>query len=355
MDDSNDRTRELAATVEEAHAARRALRIVGSDSKRALAREVDGAELHTAGHCGIVDYEPTELVLTARTGTPLAEIEATLSAQGQMLGSESPHLGPGATLGGTVACGLSGPRRPYAGALRDFVLGVRIVNGQGQPLRFGGQVIKNVAGYDLSRLMVGAQGTLGLLLEVSLKVQPRPECEITMALELEHDEALARMNGWAGQPLPISAGAHDGTRLHVRLSGTEAGVESACAEIGGDRVDAADAWWEMLRERRHPLFEGPGSLWRLSLPPAAELPPLQGDWLLEWGGAQRWLRSDLPAEAVRMAAASVGGHATCIAGDMPVDGPFHPLPPAMIAAQQRIKAALDPQGILNPGRLYPGL
>jgi glycolate oxidase FAD binding subunit len=354
MANGNDRSAELAASVADAFSAGRPLRPVGGDTKRRLGRAVDAEPLTLAGHTGIVEYEPTELVVTVRSGTPLAELETALAERGQMLGFEPPHLGAGATVGGTVACGLSGPRRPYAGAARDFVLGVRILNGRGQPMRFGGQVIKNVAGYDLSRLMAGAQGTLGVLLEVSLRVLPRPSCEVTLVHELDAAAALEAVNRWAGQPLPVSAASHDGERLRLRLSGTEAGVDAARAELGGESdTDGAD-WWTDLRERRLEHFAGDGPCWRLAVAPAAPLPDLPGRWLLDWGGAQRWLRSDMPAEAVRAAATAGGGHATRIDDPDADDGPFQPLPDAVLGVHRRLKAALDPAAILNPGRLYAG-
>ena len=355
MADSNDRTDILAAAVAAASAEGRPLRPVGGDTKRDYGRAVAAEPLPLADHTGIVEYEPTELVVTARAGTPLAELETALAAQGQMLGFEPPHLGAGATLGGTVACGLSGPRRPYAGAARDFVLGVRLINGRGQPLRFGGQVIKNVAGYDLSRLMAGAQGTLGVLLEVSLRVLPRPPCELTLVQELTADAALAAVNRWAGQPLPISAACHDGERLRLRLSGTRAGVDAARAQLGGEIDDDGARWWRDLRERQLPFFAGDGPCWRLAVTPAAPQPDLPGRWLLDWGGAQRWLRSDAPTATVRAAALAAGGYATRIDAAGDDAGPFQPLPPAVFGVHRRLKAALDPAGILNPGRLYAGL
>ncbi len=351
---NGDRTEELGEAVVAAAEAGTPLRPLGGDTKRDLGRPVAAEQLRLAGHAGIVEYEPTELVVTARAGTPLAELEAALAERGQMLGFEPPHLGSGATLGGTVACGLSGPRRPYAGSARDYVLGVRMLNGRGEVLRFGGQVIKNVAGYDLSRLMAGAQGTLGVLLEVSLRVLPVPGHEVTLVHELDAGTALAEINRWAGQPLPISAACHDGERLRVRLSGTEAGVRAAVTQLGGAVDGDGAAWWQALRERTLPFFAGDAPLWRLAVAPAAPQPDLAGSWLLDWGGAQRWLRSDAPAEQVRSAAAAAGGHATRI---RPIDddGPFQPLPEPLFALHRRLKAALDPHGILNPGRLYAGL
>ena len=355
MAPGTDRTDQIAAAVAAAAEAGQPLRPVGGDTKRDLGRAVEAEPLSLAGHAGIVEYEPTELVVTARAGTPLDELESALAGRGQMLGFEPPHLGAAATLGGTVACGLSGPRRPYAGSARDFVLGVRLVNGRGQVLRFGGQVIKNVAGYDLSRLMTGAQGTLGVLLEVSLRVLPRPAVEVTLVQELDAGEALETMNRWAGRPLPISAACHDGGRLRVRLSGTERGVRAARAVLGGEPDAEGESWWRQLRERTLPFFgDGDARCWRLAVAPASPLPPgLPGQWLLDWGGAQRWYRGEAPVDAIREAARAAGGHAVRLGpGD---DGPFHPLPDPVLALHRRLKAAFDPRGILNPGRLYAGL
>ncbi len=346
---AQDLTQELAQRVRAAYAAARPLRIVGGASKTWLGRAVAGEVLEVAGHRGIVRYEPTELTLTARAGTPLAELEATLAEGGQCLPFEPPHHGGAATLGGTVACNLAGPARPYLGACRDFVLGVCIVNGRGEVLRFGGEVMKNVAGYDLSRLMAGAQGTLGVLLEVSMKVLPRPAAELTLALEMAAGEAIARFNAWAGRPLPITAACHDGQRAFVRLAGAESAVRAARERIGGEVLAEGKAFWRSVREHTHPFFAAGGGLWRLSLPPAAPLAPYPRQFI-DWGGAQRWVYSE---RALWEAAAAAGGHATrWRAGTGEV---FQPPPPALLALHRRLKQAFDPAGILNPGRLYAGL
>ncbi len=376
---SQDLTQSLADRVAAAQAAGSALRIQGGGSKTWLGRRVAGEELAVAGHRGILSYEPTELVITARAGTPLAEIKAALAERGQWLAFEPPHFdarpapggGPGAdagaTLGGTIACGLSGPARPYAGAARDFVLGVRIINGRGEVLRFGGEVMKNVAGYDLSRLMVGAQGTLGVLLEVSLKVLPRPATELTLALDLTAGEAIDRFNRWAGQPLPLSAACHDGERAYIRLAGGEAAVLAAQARLGGEALDAGADFWRGVRELTHAFFRDPAPLWRLSVPPTAPNDPRLGRQFIDWGGALRWVQGEQPQWP---AAQALGGHSTYYgrgpagqpglqaggqAGDPPAGQVFQPLPPALLALHQRLKAAMDPRGILNPGRLYRDL
>ena len=333
--------------------------IRGGGSKDFYGNAPRGETLDVSGHTGIVGYEPTELVITARGGTPLAEVEATLAARGQMLAFEPPHFGDAttsvATIGGCVAAGLSGPRRAAAGSVRDFVLGVKLLDGRGRELNFGGQVMKNVAGYDVSRLVAGSLGTLGLILEVSLKVLPRPAAEATLRLDLPAARVLDTMNGWAGKPLPISATAWQDDTLTLRLSGARAAVAAAIDKLGGERVgdDAAAQFWAGLREQRLDYFAGPDPLWRLSLPSVAALVDLPGATLIEWGGAQRWLRSGAAVAEVRAAAARVGGHATLFRGGDRNGGVFAPLDPVLARIHRDLKRAFDPNGIFNPGRLYP--
>jgi len=353
MAQDNDISQQLADAVKSAAQKRAPLAIAGSGSKRFHTGEIAGEKLHVTGHRGIVSYEPTELVITARAGTPLAEIEAALAGKGQMLGFEPPHFGATATIGGTLACGFSGPRRPYAGAARDFVLGTTIVNGQGEILHFGGQVMKNVAGYDVSRLMVGALGTLGVLLEMSLKVLPKPAQEITLAFEMPAGKAISTLNDWAGQPLPLSAAAHAGDTLYVRLSGTEVGVRAACARLHGTTVDNGGDFWRALREQQHDFFQDEIPLWRLSVPPAAPPLTLPGEWLIDWGGAQRWLKTDVPAEQVHRVASRVGGHASLFRETRHRADALPPLPTALMALHLHLRQAFDPAGILNRELLYP--
>ena len=348
----SDRAEQLKDQVLAAAADRTALRIVGSDTKAFLGRATTGEPLVTRGHTGIVHYEPTELVITARAGTPLAEIEAALAEHNQILGFEPPHLGEGATLGGTIACNLSGPRRAYAGAARDFVLGSKVLNGKGEILTFGGEVMKNVAGYDVSRLMTGAMGTLGVLLEVSVRVVPRPETHITVARKTTEQDALFLLHRWACSQLPVTATCFHGDTLYVRLCGTPKGVEAARQRVGGDLIDAGLDFWSRLREQRHAFFTARRPIWRLSV--ASNTPPgdIDGKWLYEWGGAQRWLVSDAPAEEIRAWARHAGGHATLVHNKPQADDVFQPLPAGLLTLHQRLKAAFDPQGILNPGRMY---
>ena len=341
--------------VRAAAADKRALRLRGGGSKDFYGNEPRGELLDTRGHSGIVAYEPTELVVTARCGTPLAELESVLSAQGQYLPFEPPHFGAGATVGGCVAAGLSGPRRANAGALRDFVLGLKIIDGRGALLGFGGQVMKNVAGYDLSRLLAGSLGTLGLILEVSLKVMPRPRAELTVSLELPQARALESLNRWAGQPLPVSASAWSDGDLRLRLSGAQSAIGAAAEKLGGEPMpaDAAARFWEEIREQSAPFFAGETPLWRLSLPPHAPQVELPGAQLIEWGGALRWLKSSAEAATVRAAAARAGGHATLFRAADKAAGAFAPLPPAGARLHRELKQVFDPAGIFNPGRLYP--
>ncbi len=349
---ADDFIREIQDRIRD-HAGRRApLRIRGGGTKDFYGAALSGELLEVAGYAGVVAYEPRELVVTVRAGTRLADLEAALAAERQMLPFEPPHFGEGATIGGTVAAGLSGPRRAYAGAVRDFVLGARIVNGKGEDLSFGGRVIKNVAGYDVSRLMAGAFGTLGVLTELSFKVLPRPPAETTLAFEMDEKTMIERVNRWAGQPLPLSASAWTGGRLEVRLSGAASAVAAARAKLGGEEVPGRDGFWRDLREQRLPFFRAGEPLWRLSVPQTAAPLATPHPQLIEWGGGLRWVSGALDARQVRAAVERAGGHATLFRATDKSAGAFHPLQPAIAKIHRRLKAAFDPAGILNPGRLY---
>jgi len=271
-----------------------------------------------------------------------------------MLGFEPPFVDAGATLGGTVAAGLAGPRRAYSGAVRDFILGANFVNGKGEIITAGGKVMKNVAGFDLFRPMAGAMGTLGVLLKLAFRVIPRPEEERTLLHE-ENDErsALKKMGDWAVKTQAISAAAWDGSNIRIRLSGSAASIEHGHRQIGGDFV-ADGNYWQDLNNFRLDFFQQQGRLWRLSVAPMSE--PIGHDQpqLIDWGGAQRWLKSDSPAEEVRSWATRLGGHATCFSEDE-TTVTYHPLEGNLLAMNQHFKTALDPAGILNPGRMYPDL
>ena len=347
MVDNRDISADLAARVRDAGQQNQGLYITGAGTKSFYVGKPVGTPLHVGLHQGIVSYEPAELVITARAGTPLSTIEAVLSEKNQMLAFEPPQFGDGATLGGTIACGFSGPRRPYVGSARDFVLGVKTINGRGEILTFGGQVMKNVAGYDLSRLICGSLGTLGVILEVSLKVLPCPAAEMTLIFEIDVMDAIARMNEWAAQPLPLSGACHGGDTLFIRLSGSETAIAAAHTRLGGEVHPKGAEYWQELKEHRRVFFSGNTPLWRLSVPPATDEINLPGNWKLDWGGAQRWLKSDAPPDRVRRAAESAGGHATLFRGGGAGTARFHPLPAAMQMLQQRIKHALDPAGLFN--------
>ena len=352
---------ELSDRIRAAAAARRALCIRGGGSKDFFGQAPVGDRLDVRSYRGIVGYEPTELVISARCGTPLLEVEATLAERGQMLAFEPPGFGGAATIGGVVAAGLSGPRRASAGAVRDFVLGATLLDGAGQALRFGGQVMKNVAGYDVSRLACGSLGILGPIVEVSLKVQPLPAAVCTLRMAIDERAALHAINQWSGQPLPLSASLWCDGSLTLRLSGAPAAVEAAAARFQRERAAArlgdtdALAFWTGIREQGDPFFGGALPLWRLSLPSVAPALDLPGSQMIEWGGAQRWLRSAADAATIRAAAARAGGTATLFRGGDHAVGVFHPLPPANAALQRRLKDVFDPGRLFNPGRMYPDL
>ncbi|MBL8383934.1 MAG: glycolate oxidase subunit GlcE [Burkholderiales bacterium] len=352
----------LVDAVKSAGAHGRALRVRGGGSKDFYGQALEGDVLDTRAVRGIVAHEPTELVLTARGGTPLAEVEDVLARAGQMLPFEPPHFGPGATIGGAVAAGLAGPRRAatngYTGAIRDFVLGVTLLDGRGEVLRFGGRVMKNVAGYDVSRLIAGSMGTLGVILEVSLKVLPRPPAACTLRLALpDPARAIEQLNAWGGMPLPLTASAYRDGDLALRLEGAESAVKAACRRIGGERVDdaAAAAFWTGMREQTDPFFSLPGALWRVAVPSTAVPLGLPGAQLVEWGGALRWLKGDADAALVRREALRAGGHATLFRGGDKAVGVFTALDPVKARIHARLKAAFDPARVFNRGRMYAEL
>jgi glycolate oxidase FAD binding subunit len=354
---------QLAAAIRAAAASNAPLRIRSGGTKDFYGQqergrdEASGGILDPSAYAGIVDYEPTELVVTARAGTRLGQLETELNERGQMLAFEPPHFGAGATLGGCIATGLSGPRRASAGAVRDFVLGVRMLDGRGDDLSFGGQVMKNVAGYDIPRLMAGSLGTLGLLLEVSLKVLPLPVEERTLRLSMNEAEAVEKMNRWAGKPLPVSATCFCDGELTVRLSGATSAVRAARAVLGGEEIAEGSSFWKSIREQTHPFFQSGKQLWRLSIKSTTAPLSLPGKQLIEWGGALRWLsiNAEMDTDAVQKAAKDAGGHATLFRSRTPAAAVFHPLPPAMMNIHRRLKEKFDPMRIFNPGRLYPEL
>lgn len=354
----------LQQRIRDAAAAGSTLNIVGHGSKAFYGGDPVGEPLAMGELAGISSYEPSELVVTAKAGTPIAELEAALAEKGQHLPFEPPRFNGRGTVGGMVASGLSGPARASVGALRDHLLGVTVVNGQGEAMRFGGTVMKNVAGYDVSRVMAGSMGVLGVIAEVSLKVLPLPYAEATLRFELGQAQALLQLNRWGSQPLPINASAWWDGALVLRLAGARAAVQSATLTLGGELIPDALArpFWTGLRDHSDEFFlgaeravQGGAALWRLSLPQTAPALSLHGEQLVEWGGAQRWITTPMAAAQVREMAASVGGHATLFRATDKSAGAFAPLTPALARIHGALKKSFDPQGVFNPGRLYPEL
>jgi FAD/FMN-containing dehydrogenase len=369
LNTSDPALRRLIDQVCTARDMKAALDIRGGGTKAFYGGPPRGEPLELQSLAGISSHEPTELVVTVRAGTPLAELEAALGEHGQCLAFEPPRFARDAqaglgTVGGMVAAGLSGPARASAGAVRDHVMGATVLNGRGELLTFGGQVMKNVAGYDVSRLMAGSMGVLGVLCEVSLKVLPLPVAQMSFEHELDAAQALAWLASQRAKPLPLTASSWHQGRLRVRLSGARAAVRWAGQQLGGRALDAneAAAWWRDVRDQRGAFFviddaalAGGECLWRLSLPPTAPVLDLPGAQFIEWGGALRWLRTYASAAAVRAAAAGVDGHATLFRGADKSAGAMAPLSAPLMRIHRELKAAFDPAGIFNPGRLYADL
>jgi len=349
---------EFMDRIKSAAADKTPLCIQGGATKNWYGQSPRGEILDTSKHTGIIDYDPTELVITARCGTLLSDLQGTLAEQGQMLAFEPPAFGAQATIGGVIASGLSGPRRATAGSARDFVLGAVLINGRAERLVFGGQVMKNVAGYDVSRLLCGSMGFLGLLTDISIKVLPVPRSEITLGFDMAQDAGLATMNSWTGKPLPISATSWENGQLLVRLSGSQAATHAAQLQLGGTPVNPAQAaqHWTSLREQHHAFFNDQPVLWRLSLPATTPALELGGQQLIEWGGAQRWLINPIcDAVELRQKIQEAGGHATLFKSHDKSVAVFQSLSAPLFKIHQRLKAEFDPAGIFNPGRLYPEL
>jgi glycolate oxidase FAD binding subunit len=345
----SDVIQQFQDTIRAAATNKTPLRLRGSGSKDFYNVRLEGDILDTRAYSGIVEYEPTELVFTARAGTPLREVEAALSENGQILPFEPPHFGPDATFGGCIAAGFSGPRRAYQGSARDFVLGIRMLNGAGEDLRFGGQVMKNVAGYDVSRLIAGSFGTLGLMLEVSVKVLPGPKVEQTLKFEMDEARAIETMNRWAGQALPLSATCYVDNSLHIRLSGAASAVTAATKKLGGDSI-GGDAFWYSIREQTHPFFVDAKSLWRLSIKPTSK-PLALGPTLIEWNGSLRWITGAGELDRMHAAAVQAGGHATLFRSSENA-GAIQQLDTGLLKLNKKLKLALDPESIFGPGRLH---
>lgn len=351
MSDCRD---EIASKLHDAFQRKQALQIKAGSTKQFYGRDIQAEALSLTDHSGIIEYEPSELYITARSGTPLREIEQTIAEQQQILPCEPPYFGATATLGGTIACGLAGPRRASAGNVRDCILGTEILNGKGELLRFGGKVMKNVAGYDVSRLMCGALGTLGVLMSVSLRLLPKPACEQTIVLALDSSTAISKMNQLANTPMPISATFYDGHELYIRLSSSLSAVEACKNEIDGEIVNNNDMFWTNIKEQTHDFFNSDEPLWRISVPPSTETLNISGENVIEWNGALRWYKSDADESTIRTEAERVRGHATLFKGNT-TNQIFHPLPMLSMKLHKKLKQVLDPVGILNPGKMFAEL
>ncbi len=356
----SDLTQSLMEQVNHAVTAGSTLEIVGGGSKKFMGRAVVAdAGIHIGEHRGIVSYHPIELVLTARAGTPLSDIEETLAEQGQMLAFDPPrfeyHGGTiTGTIAGTLAANQSGPARPWSGSVRDAVLGVRLINGRGEHLRFGGQVLKNVAGYDLSRAQAGAMGTLGVITEVSLKVMPKPTASLTLVQTMDAALAVEKMNQFAGQPRPLTSACWQGGRLYLRLAGVPAAIESTVRRWGGEVLEGEEeaTFWQTLRDQRQSFFTASDPLWRFSINSAAPHWRSDADWLIDWGGSQRWLRGDFPHAELEREAREAGGQVSLFRGGNRSGEVFATPSSAVQLLHRRLKTAFDPAGVFNPGRLY---
>ena len=350
-----DISQQLREQVLQARSSGEKLNIVGGGSKAFIGREPNPKAriLDMSGHTGIVDYHPVELVMTVRAGTPLSDIEAALAEQGQALHFESPHFGSGSTIGGTLACNLSGPSRPWAGSVRDQVLGIRLLNGKGEHLRFGGEVMKNVAGYDLSRLQAGALGTLGAITEISLKVMPNHAASLTLVQDMAMEEVLHYMNSRAAESKPITAACWVDGKVYLRLSGAKTAVEATAQKWSGNVMEQGEAFWRSVQVMQHEFFADKSApLWRFSVGSTATNPALDGDWFIDWAGAQRWYKGTAELNDMEPLARVAGGQVSLFRGGDRSEEVMHSQPNALKMIQRRMKASFDPDGIFNPGRLY---
>jgi glycolate oxidase FAD binding subunit len=349
-----DCSNEIVSTIQDAFHEKSKLQLCAGSTKQFYGRSINAKPISLAEHTGIIEYEPSELYLTARSGTLLSEIEDEVAAQNQILPCEPPYYGSTATLGGTIACGLAGPRRVSDGDVRDCILGSEIINGKGEKLRFGGKVMKNVAGYDVSRLMCGALGTLGIIMTVSMRLLPKPEKEQTIALSVDYETALNKLNRWANTPLPITASFYDGNELFVRLSSSESAIDACKKSIGGELTDTKHLLWNNIKEHQHNFFNTQKPLWRISVPPNTQKLNLPGNNVMEWNGALRWYSCEADAETIRTEVERAGGHATLFKGDI-TDQIFHPLSKPSMKIHKKLKHVFDPAGILNPEKMFAGI
>lgn len=345
----------LCEAVRKASENRQPLQIQGNGSKNFYGPPGTGETLSTAELSSIVAYEPSELFITARAGTLLSEVEAALDDANQILPFEPPQYGRQATIGGTVACGLSGPRRPYSFAMRDCILGTRLINGKGEHLTFGGQVVKNVAGYDVSRFMCGAMGTLGVITEISLKTIPKPESEITLAYEQPFEQALDFMQRLLQTNLPVTASYYENNRLYLRIAGNENVIDKVKQRLGGEQLDDNKQLWHSVKEHQRDFFESDKNLWRCMVPVNCGALSINGESVFEWNGGLRWYTSDDDMQSVMKITKSAGGYATLFRAKSSQAHRFAEPATALKKLHLKLKQAFDPGNILNPGRMYPWL
>ena len=342
-------------------AIRSPLYIHGGNSKLFYGNTVDAQAVDVSKHTGVISYDPTELCITVRAGTLLSDIEKLLASRNQILPFEPPQYSPQATIGGAIASGISGPRRAYTGSVRDAILGVKIINGEGEIVSFGGQVMKNVAGYDLSRMMVRSQGTLGLILEVSVRLLPKPKKEITVSFDATQDLALKYFQSSRTQQLSITASAWFNDQAYLRLSGSEQSLadklKNVVSQTESKPIENSEQFWSDIRDHKHHFFGRTDKpLWRLSLPPAAEeITQFGENQFIEWGGAQRWVSTNTPANIIHSTANSRNGYATLFQGDIPETPCFPKLDDALMKLHKQLKHNMDPHGIFNPSRMYQGV
>ena len=351
-----DQNNYLQSAVLEAFHSKSSLQIIGGNSKAFYGRKICADQtLDVSGNQGIISYEPTELAITVRAGTRLRMLEQTLSEHQQELPFEPPDYDGRSTIGGAVAAGLSGPRRPWAGAVRDAMLGVKIINGRGQILEFGGQVMKNVAGYDVSRLLAGSLGTLGVLLEVSLKIQPRPRHEFTLVRTSDFSSAHSRQASWRQDIKNVTATAFDGETLFLRSRSEQPELRKPDL-IDADLLENDNNFWLDIKNHQHAFFQNDAPLWRISVPPATAELPLSGDTFIEWDGGLRWLKSEATAQEIWRITSRYGGHATLFRDiESTSTDRFQPVSDGLMTLQRRLKQAFDPARIFNPGKIYPNV
>ena len=347
----NDRIQQLCNVVKHAHDTKQPLNIQAGNSKAFYGNHVDGQIIKTSDLDGIIEYQPSELYITAYASTSLQTIEDTLDEHNQILSFEPPHYSNSATIGGAIASGFSGPRRPYGDAIRDCILGTNIINGKGEYLSFGGKVMKNVAGYDVSRLMCGAFGTLGIITQASIKVQPKPKHECTLLFEFSEEQALNKIHSWLSELIPVTASYYENNHLWIRLSGLEKTLNNIHKQIGGEEISSNKEFWQSIKNHQTDFFHSNTPLWRCIIPHNSPF-TINGDSSFEWNGSLRWIKSTETADTIFSACQKYRGHASLFRSSSKPTDCLAPMNPQLQTIHQKLKHAFDPEKILNPGRMY---